>query len=267
MKMSDWIRDHYDAKKDWVVLTGASTGIGYEYLVLLCQLGCRVVAISNELEKMQEHQKTLAAKYGAVIEPIYCDLRNYDEVAILAQRLTSYSVSVLINNAGFGIKGRFEKHSPEVYRDIVAVNAVAPVVFTRAILPQMLKINSGIVIHIASINAYVPIPNNQIYTATKAFCLSYAMAVATENRKSNVVFQIVLPGTTLTPFHDKQGAHPAMGTMMPDEVAKGSFMNLHKAIFIPNKYDRLVPFLMRIFSLSFASRIAGFVLNKRLGVK
>jgi hypothetical protein len=267
MKMNEWLRQNYDFKNEWILLTGASTGIGYEYLRLLSEMGCQILAVSNELEKMMVHKKEFESKFKNRIEPIHCDLSRYEEVMSLISRLSTYQVAVLINNAGFGLKGPFEKHSFEQYRDIVAVNSLAPVLLTRAILPTMQKLDRGVVIHVASINAYVPIPNNQVYTATKAFSMNYAIAVATENRQTKIRFQVVLPGTTLTPFHEKQGANPAMGTMLPDKVAEGSLNNLQEPIYIANRYDRIVPLLVRIFPVPLASRIAGYIAKKRLGIK
>ncbi|MBQ49829.1 MAG: hypothetical protein CMP10_20780 [Zetaproteobacteria bacterium] len=265
MKMKSWIEKDFNQAEDWVLLTGASSGIGYEYLKLLCELGCNVITVSNEKDKLFQDKNQLQEKYGNKVRPLYYDLSDYQEIDALVAEISKYSISCLINNAGFGLKGRFEDHPPEKYRDIIMVNSMAPVIITRAILPKMQKANRGCVIHVSSINAYLPIPNNQVYTATKSFCMNYALAVARENRSSKIVFHLVLPGTTLTPFHQKQGAQPANMTMTPDIVAQRSFDNLHKQVFIPNRADRFLPWIVKQLPINWAMDFASYLLRKRLG--
>ena len=112
----------------------------------------------------------------------------------------------------------------------------------------------------------IAIPGNQVYTATKAFMMSFSLAVEGENDESKITFQLVLPGTTITPFHEKQGVKPAAGTMYPDKVAKGSLRNLNKSIYIPNRYDRIIPFLSSIFPKKQAVKIAKHQIKRRLGL-
>ena len=112
----------------------------------------------------------------------------------------------------------------------------------------------------------VAIPGNQVYTATKAFMMSFSLAVEGENDESKITFQLVLPGTTITPFHEKQGVKPAAGTMYPDKVAKGSLKASNKSIYIPNRYDRIIPFLSSIFPKKQAVKIAKHQIKRRLGL-
>ena len=232
----------------------------------LAQEGCNFVPISNEKDILLKQAEEFSEKYNIKIEAHYCDLAQFDQVKELSEQLKSQNICGLINNAGFGLKGHLTTHPVELYRDIIAVNSTAPVVMQHAILPILQEKNRGLVINIASINAYVAIPGNQVYTATKSFAMSFSLAVEGENDKSGIVFQLVLPGTTITPFHDKQGVKPAAGTMYPDKVVKGSLRNLNKSIYIPNRYDRIIPFITSIFSKKQALRIARHQINRRLGL-
>jgi short-subunit dehydrogenase len=265
MKMQEWLAQNL-ASDDWVVVTGSSSGIGYEYARAFSAAGCNLICLSNEAEALAAQKAKFAAEFNNKIETLTVDLRDLEATKRVADDLASRPVKVLVNNAGFGLKGRFETHTADEYIDIVAVNVTAPVILTRAVLPSMQRRNAGAVIHVASINALVPIPNNQVYTATKAFLASYASAVARENKHTGLRFQLVLPGTTRTPFHDRQGANPKKLVMEPGDVVSASLADIGRGVCIPNRADRalakIVPFLPR----NVAMDIAAYMLKKRLGL-
>jgi short-subunit dehydrogenase len=265
MRMQDWLARNLSAE-DEVVITGSSSGIGYEYAKSFSAAGCRLVCISNETEALAKQKHDFEKAYGNKIDTIDLDLRDVAATKDVAARLATRPVRVLINNAGFGLKGRFETHAIEEYVDIVAVNVTAPMVMTRALLPKMQQRGAGVIIHVASINALVPIPNNQVYTATKAFSASYASAVARENKNTSLRFQLVLPGTTRTPFHDRQGANPKNLVMMPEDVVKASLDDIERELVIPNRADRVLAKVIPFLPRNFAMDVASYLLKKRLGI-
>ncbi|MCB9255369.1 MAG: SDR family NAD(P)-dependent oxidoreductase [Bdellovibrionaceae bacterium] len=265
MHFSAWKKSNFGGS-DWGLVTGTTSGIGKEYAEALAKLGCNLICVSNESGPLEVQKSELESKHGIRVRTLELDLRDIEETKAVAASLANEPIKVLINNAGFGLKGPLQTHPVQDYIDVINVNAVAPVVFTRALLPGMQKSGSGFVIHVASINAVVPIPNNQVYTATKAFCFSYAAAVARENKNSGIRFQLVLPSTTRTPFHDRQGAHPGRGAMLPETVVEASLRDVNQHFCIPHRGDRFLasifPFLPRVFAID----LAGYILKKRLGV-
>ena len=96
--------------------------------------------------------------------------------------------------------------------------------------------------------------------------MSFSLAVEAENDDTNIVFQLCLPGTTITPFHEKQGVKPAAGIMYPDVVAKRSFDNIDSSIFIPNRMDKAIPILASFISKKRSTKIARRQIKKRLGL-
>lgn len=265
MRMQDWLAKNL-TKEDEVVVTGSSSGIGYEYARSLSAAGCNLICLSNEGAALAAQKKLFEAEYGNKITTIEVDLRDIEATKRVADELAKRPVKVLINNAGFGLKGRFEAHAIEEYVDIVAVNVTAPMVLARAILPKMQQSGVGVMIHVASINALVPIPNNQVYTATKAFSASYASAVARENKDTNIRFQLVLPGTTRTPFHDRQGANPKNLVMLPADVVRASLEDITREVCIPNRADKVLAKIIPFLPRNFAMDVAGYLLKKRLGI-
>ena len=241
MNLLQWKRMADVQSDEWIVLTGSTSGIGHEFLRRFCAAGCNVLAVSNEKEKLAEDKAAMELEFDARVECRCVDLAYNHAVIELGEELKTLKLAGLINNAGFGMKGDFLSHPIERYVDIVAVNAMAPVILQHAILPQLRKRGRGLIIDVASINAYAPIPNNQVYTATKSFMMSFALAVEAENDDKEITFQLLLPGTTMTPFHDKQGVSPPKNTTMTvDEVVDYSLQNIDQSICIPNRRDRML---------------------------
>ena len=262
-----WLDCHFDRERDCAVITGGSSGIGLEYLRLLAAAGCRCLVVSNEPDHFEAvRQRLRSESITAPVEFIDCDLANDAQLQTLEARLANESVGILINNAGFGLKGRFTDLPREAYRSIVAVNALAPVLLSRCVLRGMAARGRGLHISVASINVASPMPKNAVYTATKHLVWSYALAVAKEFEGSGIRFQLMLPGTTDTPFHVKQGVNPGAMVMPPAAVARRSLERLDQPIHIPNRSDRLMYPLGSRLPLGLRMRIASWLMRKRLGV-
>lgn len=267
MNYKDWINSNFDKKNDLVLITGASSGIGYEYLRLLAAEGCRCIIVSNEKERLASVANEISHEFSVEISGVYCDLQAYEDVVALCEKVRLLNIKILINNAGFGLKGNFIDFNGNSYREILNVNALAPTLLSHAVLPNMLKANAGIHLNVATINVVSPIPFNTVYTATKSYVYFYSLALAHENKKSKIVFQVMLPGTTNTPFHEKQGSKPSAMTMQPNMVARRSLDNLHKRIYIPNKGDRLFFVISAIIPMGIKMSISAWVAKKRLGLR
>jgi short-subunit dehydrogenase len=265
MHIESWLKENF-RKGERVLITGSTSGIGYCYAETFASLGCDLICISNEEAPLQKIKNQFETKYKINIINIVADLRDPEGTIKSISHIKDEKVRVLVNNAGVGIKGRFESNNLNSYIDLIKINTIAPVIFLHQYLPSMQKDNLGLIFNVASINALVPIPNNQVYTATKAFLSSLASAVARENKESKIKFQLVLPGTTNTPFHDRQGVQPKNLVMMPEDVVKASLTNIEKQICIPNKWDKVLPFVARIMPLNSLMDIAAYLLKKRLGL-
>jgi short-subunit dehydrogenase len=266
MNIQQWIDASFDYSNDYALITGASSGIGYEYLKALSRAGCRCIATSNDAIQLKEACGSLRDESGATILEVVADLGTSEGIRDLTGYIENYSIGILVNNAGFGLKGSFLDHEPRRYSDLVLLNALAPTLISRQCIPQMLARARGLILHVASINAITPIAYNAVYTATKAYLLYYAYAVAHELQRSPLVFQIVLPGTTKTPFHERQGAVPKVMYMTPDVVVKRSLDNLHQALNISNKWDRLLYPVVSLLPLSLRVRVATYLLKRRLNL-
>lgn len=265
MNHIQWLDKYFDKSNEYVFITGASTGIGYEYLQIFSAYGCNCIILSNE-DLIFNVAKNTSDKFGVKIIPFKVDLSDVAQVMQLRQDLEKYNISVLINNAGFGYKGTLLDMKPEMIVDMVNVNSIAPTLLAHGIVPRMREMDKGLVISVATINIVTPIAKNCIYTASKFYTWAFSLAMSQESSDKNIYFQTLLPGTTDTPFHVKQGAKPSSLTMSPKSVSDYSLANVDKQICIPNKVDRLIfPFFTRLPVFT-KMKIASIMLKKRLGV-
>lgn len=170
------------------LVTGASSGIGRATAAALAGRGARVVALGRDaarLEGVGERQVVWdLAEPGAVAEEVG-------------------PVDVLVNNAGVGWAGPLVE-TPEVER-LVAVNLVAPILLTRALLPGMLERGRGHIVNVASIAGFVAPRDEAVYAATKAGLVAFSESLRYELRGSGVGVTLVAPGVVATPFFERRG--------------------------------------------------------------
>ncbi|HVV29402.1 MAG TPA: SDR family NAD(P)-dependent oxidoreductase [Mycobacteriales bacterium] len=251
----------------WVLVTGASSGIGRAYAELLAEAGAQLLLTADDAAGLAEVAASTTRIGARSCDILVADLSGTTGTAALLDWVAGRHVALLVNNAGVGAKGRFCQLPPDCYHEMVGVNLVAPVLVTRALLPQMLARGSGAVIHVASINALAPMPRSAVYSATKAFLLSYATAVWYEHREDGVVFQTVLPGTTATGFHDRQRTRVPSWAMQPRDVAHQSLARLGTApVFVPGRVNRVLRRLGAMLPLELRTAAAATVMTASLAV-
>src|SRR6266550_476432 len=171
------------------LVTGASGGLGAE--------------LARELAR-RGHDLVLAARSIAPMEALAAELQAPGAAATLAHDIASrgLAIDVLVNNAGLGALGRFDRIDPARIGEIVQVNIVALTELTRLILPGMVARGRGKVMLVASVAAYQPGPRMAVYFASKAYVLSLGEALAYELRRTGVGVTVLCPGATATNFFD-----------------------------------------------------------------
>jgi len=166
--INEWLETSFDRANDYALVTGASSGIGLEYLKALASLGCPCIATSENADELSRECSLLRKNSPAPIVECVSDLSTAKGVENLLAGIEGLNVAILVNNAGIGIKGGFVEHDPGRYAALVALNSVAPTLICRQVLPDMIEKRRGLVILVASINAITPIAYNAVYTASKA---------------------------------------------------------------------------------------------------
>ena len=189
----------------WAVVTGASGGIGLEMVKALSEqeptLHFLLVARrEEELAKIVDElkEKKVRAEYMAL------DLTKPDAPKKIEDRVrtSGYAVRYLINNAGFGWVGRFDQQSATNIDEMIALNITALTLITRRLIPLMET--SGRIINVASSVGFAPMANFAVYAATKAYVLSFSLALDTELRtEREITVTAVCPGPVETAFFER----------------------------------------------------------------
>jgi short-subunit dehydrogenase len=203
-------------KGKWALITGASSGIGEEFARRLAQAGVNLILTARREQKLKSLADELKAAHFIRAETITADLSLPEAPAQLFRAVGTLGVpvSVLINNAGFGIYGRLHETSPEESQRLIMTNVHALSSLTHFFLPAMVEARDGYIFNIASTAAFQPVPYMANYAASKAFVLSYSVALWAEYKKQGVRVLAVCPGATETPFFEAMGARePAIGHM------------------------------------------------------
>jgi short-subunit dehydrogenase len=189
------------------LVTGASGGIGAALAKELAGHGHDLVLAARTLAPMEALAAELRAA-GAAATVIAADLAKPGAAASLAHHVASrgLSVDVLVNNAGLGAAGRFDKIDPGRIGDVLQVNIVALTELTRLLLPGMIARGHGRIMLVASVAAFQPGPRMAAYFASKAYVLSLGEALDYELRGTGVGVTVLCPGATATNFFAVAGA-------------------------------------------------------------
>ncbi len=237
------------------LITGASSGIGAEFARQYAVRGTNLCLVARSAETLQKMCAELSVQYKIDAQFIALDLSTPDAPQKLADETArrGLSVDTLINNAGFGAIGDFGTVDLARQLNMIDLNIKSLVALTHLYLPPMRVAKSGVIINVASVAAFQGVPYMNVYSATKAFVLSFSEALAEETRADGVQVLALCPGATETKFFEvasvQQPAKRPMQTAA--EVVEISFNALasgksHTVCGWPNR--------LMVFSERFAPR-------------
>ncbi|MGI9431870.1 MAG: SDR family NAD(P)-dependent oxidoreductase [Myxococcota bacterium] len=203
---------------EWALVTGASAGIGAEFARALARGGISCVLSARREDRLTQLAQELEARHGVKTRVVAVDLAKEDGGDRLADAVADLEIGVLVNNAGFGYAGRFDKLDPARLRDMVNLNCLAPLVLTRRLLPAMRERDQGAVVFTGSIAGCQPLPLHGVYAATKAFDNLLGEALWGELEGTGVQALSLLPGSTETEFQQVAGEISHEGESPQDVV-------------------------------------------------
>jgi short-subunit dehydrogenase len=186
---------------DTALVTGASSGIGEEFAKQLAARGNDLILVARRKDRLEQ----LAEQLPTTAHVIECDLGS--GAAKLPDKVAKLGVDVdlLVNNAGFGLRGRFLELDPEREAEMVRVNCEAVVTLTHAFLPAMVERRRGGVITVASTAGMQPLPYETTYAASKAFAISFMEAISMELGDTGVKTLVINPGPVKTEWQSVAG--------------------------------------------------------------
>jgi short-subunit dehydrogenase len=224
------------------LVTGATAGIGAAFARRLAREGHDLVLVARDETRLANAAADLG-RTGVKTETISADLATDDGIAAVEQRLRD-GVDVLVNNAGFGHRGRFLDVPVADELAMVKVHVEAVLRLTSAALPGMAERGRGDVVNVASVAAFFP---RGTYGASKAWVVSFSQAVRQDVAGRGVRVLALCPGFTHTEFHDRasmdmSGIKPFLW-LEADDVVDAALRDLRadKAVSVPGwQYKAIV---------------------------
>ncbi len=202
----------------WAVVTGASAGIGEGFAKACAREGMPVVLVARRKERLEELAAEIARAHEVETRVIELDLSAPDASARLADAVADLDVGVLVNNAGFGLQGRFEGQDLSRLEEMVRLNCTAPMAITHRLLPALRARGRAAVVIVGSAAGWQPLPGHGVYAATKAFDKLFGEALASELQGTGVDVLVVEPGTVETEFQTVSGQLEHAGATVDDVV-------------------------------------------------
>jgi uncharacterized protein len=187
------------------LVTGASSGIGWELSRLLARSGHDLILVAQNPARLTRAARDLTAEFGVRAVALPRDLSDPTAPPEIVREIDRQGLTpdVIVNNAGFGLRGRFTALDLDGQLRMIQVNVSALTHLTGLVMPGMLERRRGRVLNVASTAAFQPGPLMAVYYASKAYVLSFSEALANEAGGSGVTVTALCPGPTRTEFETR----------------------------------------------------------------
>ncbi|HCJ6510663.1 TPA: SDR family NAD(P)-dependent oxidoreductase [Acinetobacter baumannii] len=226
------------SRNAYAVVTGAGSGIGRSFAVELAKRGGSVVCADINLEAAEETVK-LIEQLGQKAFAVQCDVGQAEQVQTLAdqaEQLLDHPVTLIINNAGVGLGGKFDEMSLEDWKWCMHVNLWGVIHGCHAFVPKFKKLGYGAIINVASAASYTAAPEMSVYNVTKAGVLALSETLSAELRKFNIKVNVLCP------------------TLVPTNIIKNGR--------IPGRYSKLADHALMNYAMTTSDAVATLTLNR-----
>lgn len=243
------------------LITGASGGIGYEMAKQLAAQNCNLILVARsegKLKKIAQEFKSSNIKVSVFesdlsisgsTEKLYSDVKK-----------AKLTVDILINNAGYGLSGRFSEISKDDQIKMIQLNIASLVALTHLFIDDMVKQGSGAILNVASTAAFQPVPWMSVYAATKSFVLSFSEGLHSEYKDRGIIVTALCPGPVATGFAKRAHARPSRfrNAMAPEYVARVALyygLKRGDAIVVPGFRNQVGAIAVKLFPRSFVRAV------------
>jgi uncharacterized protein len=244
------------------LITGASAGIGREFARQLANRARTLVLVARREQRLNELRDELRNRNAQLnVHTRVVDLCDKSQIDGLVRWLDENKIDIdfLINNAGLGDVGPFATSPPKRNDEMLQVNIVALTTLTRALLPQMISRKRGAILNVSSSAGFLPIPEFNVYAATKAYVNSFTESIRAELRGAGITVSALCPGPVRTEFQaqaqragGKPDDAPSLVYVSVEQVVRDavSAVESDKPFVIPGFFMKLGMFLVRITPMS-----------------
>lgn len=246
------------------LITGASSGLGREFAYILSDMGYDLILVARRKTRLENLKKDLKTN----VQIITMDLASTFNCVKLHNKVKKEKIDIVINNAGFGMVGPFQKTKLEREMDMIDLNIKAVHTLTKLFLTDMKEYNNGYILNVASSAAFMPGPLMATYYATKSYVYNLTMAISEElkQEKSNVYIGCLCPGPVNTEFNKVAKVEFSVKALESDYVAKYAINKMfkRKKTIIPGVSMRLAHFGIRFLPQSLLLKMAYGIQKEKL---
>lgn len=249
------------------LVTGASAGIGAAFAHALAARGHDLVLTARRTDRLEALATELHARHGGQMTVLAADLADPGAPQALCTALAERGLIVdwLINNAGYGVPGRFDANPWRTHADFMQVLVNAPLELAWRLLPGMRQRGYGRIINVASLAGHVPgTAGHTLYAPAKAFLIKFSQGLALENRAHGVHVCALCPGFTCSEFHDVTGTRKLMDRLpsllwqqAPAVVAEGiAAVERGEVVHVSGRVNRVIKGVFKLMPDRLALRLS-----------
>lgn len=252
------------------LVTGASSGIGYEISRLLAREGHNLVLVARRRERLEALAERIRSEHACKVTIIALDLAQPGAAETLYHQLKqdNIPVDILVNNAGVGTRGSFLKIPTERSLNEIHLNVLALTHLCKLFSEDMVQRGLGKILNIASVAGFIPGPYMTVYHATKAFVLSFSQGLRQELKGTGVSVTVVCPGPVESEFHQHADtlsvAFLRLTPMMSStDLAMHALKAMHdrKSVEVPGALNRILTWLPRLLPRDWVSFLVRLIMK------
>ncbi len=240
--------------RTYALVTGASQGLGKVFARELAALKQNVVLVARSKDKLEKLANELRSSQSVLAEVLEFDLTSLSAGSRLVQQLhaRNLQVDLLVNNAGFGVRGDFQALALQRQMEMLSLNNTAVVELTYSLLPSLMKLPQAGIINVSSAAGFQPIPYASLYAATKSFLTNFSLGLQEELRSSRVSVVTLCPGRILADGHngEAKNGNRKFGFVyqLPEDVVRDALESLANGggLVIPGFVNKLSIFAQRL---------------------
>lgn len=253
-----------------VLITGTTSGIGKAFAEKFAAMGNHIILVARNRQKLEQQKLFLQNQYHVTVNFIAYDLTKEDAVDFIMKQLENWNIPIdfLVNNAGFNECGLFSETDISKELKMIDLHIRFVTHLTKRILPIMEKNNHGHILNIGSTGSFIPSPSDAVYSASKAYIMSFSNALYGEYENTGIKITLLCPGATETEFARKANIEHTLlfkvAVMKPDKVVEIAYPKMIKGkrLVIPGLYNKLLVFFSKIIPVKITNMLTLYTLKR-----
>lgn len=252
-----------------VLITGTTSGFGKAFAEKFASMGYNIILVSRDMQKLKQQQLYLQYQNHVTVNFIAYDLTKEDAADFIIEQIDNWNIPIdfLVNNAGFNEFGLFSQ--TDISKEIKMIDLHIRFItqLTKHILSIMEKNNYGHILNIGSTGSFIPSPSDAVYSATKAYIMSFSNALYGEYRNTGIKITLLCPGATETEFARKANIEQTLlfkyAVMKPDKVIKIAYPKIIKGkrLIILGIYNKFLVFFSKIMPIDITNKLTMIMMN------